>query len=354
MKMGKEEFHVHEKISHGSQSFPVGIHKTIIPPNLSVGEGVRCQILNMHWHTEFEFFYLTSGNCTFIIDGVWYELLAGDAIFVPANAVHGAYRFSSSRATVFYAVVFSPYLLEDSGYVIYENYILPVLVGERIFVAVYRRKEPWQAEVLRLLLEILSFYDDLPYDRDPDSGRHPELCLRKDAICAEIIIKRNFLDIWHRCICHAGKGREYSQLERLNHERVQRAIEFMHAHYGEPISLKEIAASVFMSREYFARIFKACTNVSPFSYLTYYRISQSMELLLRSDLKVIEIAAMCGFSQVSCFNRKFSDIVQCTPTEYRLGRLPKKSEKEGNITEIGERKGDGFCPMEQAVNRAEV
>lgn len=104
------------------------------------------------------------------------------------------------------------------------------------------------------------------------------------------------------------------------------AIDFIHRHYAEPLTLERIASEAFMSREYFSRVFKAETLRTPFEYLTHYRISRAMELLEQSDMNISEIAAKCGFGQPGYFNVKFSEIAGCTPTAYRNGTAGHKSD----------------------------
>ncbi len=311
----------YDHYTHGNARFPIGIHKTIVAPNPAVGENARYQILYTHWHSEFEFFYLSQGSCVFVIDGAEHELASGDAVLVPPNATHWAYRLASTAETVFYAVVFSHVLLSDgSADIVNEKYIAPVLSGELLMPPVYKRSVPWQSDVLDLLIDIMALYDYTPYDNDPYSGKHPELFLREDTVCPELFIKATLLGIWYKCIPHAESGEKRGRMSRTNHERVQAAIEYINRHYSGDLSLQEIAESVFMSREYFAHVFKECTGTSPFSYLNEYRVRRGMELLETTDLSVTEIAFRCGFNQVSYFNRKFSELAKCTPTEYRRGR----------------------------------
>ncbi len=312
---------IYEFYEHGSARFPIGMHKTIFPQNPHLSDGVTVQILYTHWHSEFEFFYLSRGDCTFYIDGASYEMHPGDAAFVPSNVTHWATRSTSSKETVFYAVVFSPQLISDSAVdVVNEKYVMPVINGEIVFEPVYRRDVPWQSDVLDMLIEIMTLYDYTPYDNDINSERHPQMMFREDAVCAELTVKSLLFSIWKTCVMHAAHGKKHTRADKTNHERIQRALEYIHEHYGETISLADIASSVYMSREYFTHVFRDCTNTSPFSYLNNYRISRAMEMLERTDKSVIEIASACGFNQVSYFNRRFSELVKCTPTEYRRGR----------------------------------
>lgn len=309
----------HEALSHGSRLFPIGLHKTIVPPNHSLGKDAKYAFLYSHWHPEFELLYLSRGEIVYVIGGEEYPLSAGDVIFVPANTLHWAYRTSNGSETVFYAAVFSRQLLSEPADIISEKYISPAISGERRINTVFKRSVPWQAEVIDLLIEIMSLYDYSSYDNDPLSGKYPELFIRQDEYGAEITVKANILRIWKILICHSEKAEQPKAIGRTNLERVRVAIDFIHQHYSEQLSLERIASEIYMSREYFSRVFKEQTHQTPFEYLTQYRISRAMELLEHSDMSITDIAGKCGFAQTGYFSVKFSEIAGCTPTAYRKG-----------------------------------
>ncbi len=310
----------YENLPHGSSFFPLGLHKTVLPPNYSLRENAGFNILYSHWHPEFELFYLSRGDCVFVIGREEYPLMAGEAVFVPSGALHSAYRTKNDRETVFYAAVFSKLMLGGPADVISEKYISPALSGELKFQTVMTRKVPWQGEIIDRLIEIMSLYDYTPYDRDPLAGNHPELFLKDDSFGAELTVKADLLEIWKQLVTHSERVSQLRSADKLNRERVRQTIDFIHRHYAEPLTLERIAAETFMSREYFSRIFKAETHRTPFEYLTHYRISRAMELLEQSDMSVTEISERCGFSSPGYFNVRFSEIAGCSPREYRKGR----------------------------------
>ncbi len=317
----------YETYPHGTRFFPLGLHKTVVPPNFSLGENARYSILYSHWHPEFELFYLSRGDCVFVVGGEEYPLRAGEVVFVPSGTLHSAYRTKSGSETVFYAAVFSRLMLADAGDAISEKYVTPMMTGEWKPAAVLSRKTPWQAEIIDLLIEIMSLYDYAPYDRDPLSGKYPELFLKEDEFGAELTVKSNILKIWRLLTSHAERLKRINPADRVNRERVHLAIDFIHKHYAEPLTLERIASEAYLSREYFSRVFKAETLKTPFEYLTHYRISRAMELLEQTNLSVADIAGKCGFASTGYFNVKFLEIAGCTPREYRKGRIA-DSQKE--------------------------
>lgn len=72
-----------------------------------------------------------------------------------------------------------------------------------------------------------------------------------------------------------------------------------------------------MSTASFRRKFKAAVKVSAKDYITACCIHRACRLLLSTNSKVIEIAVLCGFLNVSGFNRSFLKYTGMTPSEFR-------------------------------------
>ncbi|MBO5415007.1 MAG: AraC family transcriptional regulator [Clostridia bacterium] len=101
------------------------------------------------------------------------------------------------------------------------------------------------------------------------------------------------------------------------HSLSDAAVKYIKEHYGEKISVKEIADSLFVSENHLIRVFKKDMGITPHKYLNNYRILTSAYFLKSSNLSVEEIADMVGFSSSSLFITSFKRIYGCTPKEYR-------------------------------------
>ncbi|MBB6731250.1 AraC family transcriptional regulator [Cohnella zeiphila] len=104
---------------------------------------------------------------------------------------------------------------------------------------------------------------------------------------------------------------------RKHPAHVHRAMEFVHAHYGEPISVSGIASELGLDRKYLSAIFKAATGSPPQRYLLEYRIRQSCKLLKESGLQVGEVARSVGYEDALLFSKMFRKVTGVSPTEYR-------------------------------------
>ncbi|WP_238598371.1 helix-turn-helix transcriptional regulator [Saccharothrix sp. ALI-22-I] len=91
----------------------------------------------------------------------------------------------------------------------------------------------------------------------------------------------------------------------------------MHERYSEPITLKNLAAEVFVSPFHFSRTFSKITGVTPGRYLTAVRIFEAKRLLLTTSLTISNIVCSVGYSSVGTFTSRFTRSVGMTPTQYR-------------------------------------
>jgi AraC-like DNA-binding protein len=98
---------------------------------------------------------------------------------------------------------------------------------------------------------------------------------------------------------------------------VRRAMAYIHEHYTESISRKEIAAYVNLSPRHLDRCFSDETAVTPMVYLSRFRLRQARRLLQTTALSISEVAAAVGFSDSSYFCRVFRRDLGMSPTDYR-------------------------------------
>jgi AraC-like DNA-binding protein len=101
-------------------------------------------------------------------------------------------------------------------------------------------------------------------------------------------------------------------------KRMQLVFDHVMTNYQRDISLEEIASVSNMTKNAFCRYFKLRTNKTFFQFLIDIRIERASKLLLKNrELSVIEIAELCGFNNISNFNRKFKELKHNSPLQYR-------------------------------------
>ena len=113
----------------------------------------------------------------------------------------------------------------------------------------------------------------------------------------------------------------YKQLRTQQHQDnhyISRVLEYIHAHYSEPIRIEQLSAIALQSRYHFIRCFKTETGFTPYQYVLRIRIEKAQQLLRQTQKSVMTISLDLGFSSPSQFYRSFIKNVGITPEQYRL------------------------------------
>ncbi len=98
---------------------------------------------------------------------------------------------------------------------------------------------------------------------------------------------------------------------------VLKALRFIEQRYREPIDVAAAAKHVNLSPSWFGTLFRNEIGCSFSDYLLTYRLEQARELLLRTDLKVYEIAEQTGIPNYRYFSKLFSDKYRHKPQDFR-------------------------------------
>jgi AraC-like DNA-binding protein len=88
-------------------------------------------------------------------------------------------------------------------------------------------------------------------------------------------------------------------------------------HHGEPLTLRDAARSVNVSRFYFCKVIKIATGLTFTGYLARVRVEAVKALMLDANLRISEAAFAAGFQSLSQFNRSFHRVSGESPRSYR-------------------------------------
>ena len=98
---------------------------------------------------------------------------------------------------------------------------------------------------------------------------------------------------------------------------VSLACAYVATHFGEPLTVEDLARSAHVSASYLTRLFRQQLGTSPHDYLLRYRITQAKQLLIETDIPIGTIARQVGFKTESNFSFRFSKVCDTTPRAYR-------------------------------------
>jgi AraC-like DNA-binding protein len=97
---------------------------------------------------------------------------------------------------------------------------------------------------------------------------------------------------------------------------VQRARDYLRAHFADNVALAELAEIAGLSRFHLLRLFRAEFGVPPHAYQRMLRVEHAKRLLARG-LPPGRVAAESGFFDQSHFGEHFRRMVGVTPSRYK-------------------------------------
>ncbi|PTX03736.1 GlxA family transcriptional regulator [Pararhodobacter aggregans] len=103
----------------------------------------------------------------------------------------------------------------------------------------------------------------------------------------------------------------------VRHPRLSKVIERMEQSIEEPVSPAELAEEVGMSTRQLERLFRRYLNRSPKRYYMELRLARARNLLMQTELSVINVALACGFASPSHFSKCYRAQYGTTPYRER-------------------------------------
>lgn len=248
------------------------------------------ELLPAHWHNHLEILYITAGAMKAYINEVVYELNCGDIVLVNPQDIHYTHVHGSCEY----------YLLQ-----------IPAVHLERI-------REDWK---------LLHFREYLPGD-----GETAQLNQRLTAILREwdaleqrqekgghlliLVQLYRFLYLLYTEASDMVSSESRSRTER-DFQRVEQIMEYVKAHYREPVSLAEAAGHLSLSTEYFCRLFKKYTGQTFLEYVSQVRMSRFYEDLLQTEDSITFLLDKHGITNYKTFMKGFKAAYGTTPYKLR-------------------------------------
>ena len=90
-----------------------------------------------------------------------------------------------------------------------------------------------------------------------------------------------------------------------------------HNFQNESLSIKSVSDHVNRSAPYVCTVFKAETGLTLNQYITGYRIERAQEMLSDPRYKITDVAARVGYTDVNYFGKIFKKITNVSPSEFR-------------------------------------
>ena len=282
-----------EQISHEATEFPVAYYHDELGqlPNWTGP---------IHWHPDFEIATAARNVLDYQVGQQHITLEAGDSIFINGNVLHRVRQVSGEKPDPVPIIVFSGAAVAPEHSAMYQKYILPIAQCDSLPFVVFRQNESAHREVLRLTQETYR-------------------CLSQHPPCYEMEVQRNLSRILEYLFLNLNCFPKFDafRVQMKNQIRLQQMLTFIYEHYGETITLKEIANAAHISRSEAGRCFQTYLGCSPIEALIQYRLQTARRLLCEKTQTLQKISAACGFNSVNYFSRQFKKVYGVTPGQNR-------------------------------------
>ncbi|MCR8658572.1 AraC family transcriptional regulator [Paenibacillus endoradicis] len=288
---------LHETILYPDVSFPYIMYTHTIHRSIPEGRGFN----DLHWHEEPQITLVTKGNLVIQVNGIDYELKTGQAIFINKGVLHVTTKLTLDGQYVSFN--FPEKLLafyEDSA--MEKKFVLPYTNSSLMSVVITGDVE-WESQILEMLWAMKK-----KFDMKKSWGWEYEVSIKT-------------VQIWFTLISNISLSSEEAPKNlKVQQERLQLMLSFIHQNYSNNITLQEIADVAHLSVSECTRSFKRTIHMTAYDYLIKYRIKKSSDLLISTDYTITEIAHRVGFNHVNHFIQSFKKHHERTPKDFRKYR----------------------------------
>lgn len=251
-----------------------------------------------HWHKEVELFYMEQGSLEYDTPQGKTVFTPGSGGFVNSNVLHMSRAKDRSGAVVSLLHIFNPLLISgQSGSIIDRKYVSPLMTASHVDIMGLYPEQPAHVPVLDALRQSFQIAED-------DYGY-------------EIRLRAALSGIWCGLLAMAETMEKSPKYNSRSNQKIKIMLAFIHKHCGDKLSVKEIAASAFISERECFRTFRECLNMTPVEYVTSFRLQRACWMLSEGNESITGICQACGLGSSSYFGKVFRGSMGCSPKEYR-------------------------------------
>ncbi len=245
-----------------------------------------------HWHDELEILYHLNGDSDITIDGKKYHLEKKHMIVIDSRQVHSTY--TRDWQSMFVCIHISKKYMEKfvPGLRQYHISCTPDMITDENFKEYY--------DICKILQNLTQAYiqDKVTVKIETAS----------DVLMILTLLIQNFSQVYAPIANHQ---------DALSEERIRDTIDYVAAHYKEPVVLQDIADVLGLNKEYFCRFFKKHMGMTYLQYVNEIRIAHAYRDLKMTDEPVSMVMENNGFTNQKLFNRLFKQVYGCTPSQVR-------------------------------------
>lgn len=257
-----------------------------------------------HWHKAVELFFIESGALEYVTSNGVVLLEAGDGGLVKSGVLHMTKLPEQrvSHCTQLVHLFDLTLITGHEGSRIDQKYVFPFVQYSKPDIIPLYKNNPKHSRILQKFEDsFLVSEQDMGYEirlRSYLSDMMLDLVMLSEPCEEEVSVRRRKMD-----------------------ERIKGMLAYIHEHYGEKITIRELADFVFVSERECFRAFNAGVQMTPNEYIRKYRLQMASRMLSDSSESITNIAQSCGFGSSSFFSKTFKEEFNMTPLEYRNRKM---------------------------------
>jgi len=109
-----------------------------------------------------------------------------------------------------------------------------------------------------------------------------------------------------------------NEVKKRYSKTIEKSLRYIEENYKNHISLIDVARHIYLSHEYFSRLFKEEVGENFSTYLTVYRMNKAKELIKGTDMKISQIAMEVGYSNPGYFSKNYKKYMGVSPEDDRM------------------------------------
>lgn len=297
-------------------------------PGLRVTEALRHREFNMrsrHVHETIELHFLIDGHRLMFMDRETYRMDAGCAMLINHNLIHKTSTeagFAPDHRNFILQLDRSIFdsLFRQLGYPGFDDF-------GTLYCGQTRFNENEWTLILSIIDEFKAACGEAKSMGAENTNINSYLYLQAMELCG-IYARSRRREMSTEWRLEERKERPESVIKTGVHQKVHDIAIFLQNNAKENVSLDDIASRFFMSKSYLTRIFRSVTGFSVVEYLKFIRIHRAQTLLKNSEMSITEIAAACGFGNITYFEKVFKATTGVSPLQYRKQQEPRRKERE--------------------------
>lgn len=241
-------------------------------------------MLDLHSHSHYEIYLLTSGSRTFFLSNALYKLSAPVLIIIPPHTLHKTEGGPFER----YNINVSDRYLDD-----YQRHV-------------FSQKSLCVMKLNSAQLKKLSDTFDQLNNID-----------KKQKYSASIINTLFSYAILQIDQLSTNIDTPSVEKEKSLPPLILKIIDYLNANYKDKITLADLSAMFFISKGTLIYNFNSFLSCSPIDYLLNIRLVKAKELLIKTKKSIREISELTGFSSANYFGLIFKQKEHLSPLAYR-------------------------------------